>query len=97
MSVKPVHIELTKRQIELLLKYSYPFDHEREQLERMNGIKDEFQELSTDDFYAPRLVGDLAYSAKEIDNEMLLDELDELCEIVDTALLVAERNMKLGT
>lgn len=91
MSVKPVQIELTKRHIELLLKYSYPFDDEREQLERMNGKKDEFQKLSTDDFYAPRLIGDLAYSAKEVSDEMLLDELDELCEIVDTAILVAEK------
>lgn len=91
MSIKPVQIELTKRHIELLLKYSYPFDNESEQLERMNGIKDEFQKLLTDDFYAPRLIGDLAYSAKEIDNQMLLDELDELCEIVETALLVAKK------
>jgi hypothetical protein len=37
-------------------------------------------------FYAPLLIGDIVHYAKEIDDEYLLDELDELAEIISMAI-----------
>ena len=82
-------IELSSRQVDLLLRYGYAFEDEEKQLKECSEKSDEWHVLVSDDFYAPRLIGDLVYSAKKIRNESVLDELDELCDVIDTSMMRA--------
>ena len=41
--------------------------------------------LKVDTFYLSRLIGDLVYSAKEIEDEGLLEELDQICITMEYA------------
>jgi hypothetical protein len=86
MSKGSVRIELTSRQVELLLEYSCPFEKEEGQLNKLQNRKGDFHVLISNDFYAPLLIGDIVHYAKEIDDEYLLDELDELAEIISMAI-----------
>lgn len=86
MSIENIKIELTSRQVEVLLEYSYPFDNEEQQLKELHGKAGDFHILITDDFYGPRLIGDLVYSANSISNGSLLDEFEELCDLIDMAI-----------
>jgi hypothetical protein len=88
MSIETVRIELTQRQVELLLKYTDPFDDEENQLKKFNG-KSGYHILESDDFYAPRLAGDIVYSAKKIDDDFLLEELIELADIIESSISVS--------
>ena len=86
-----VEIELTSRQVEILLVYSHPFDEEEEQLKSFAG-KPGNHRLKSDEFYLPRLIGDLVYSAKTIHDETLLEEFDEICTIIESTI-----SQKAGT
>lgn len=79
-----VEVNLNQREINLLLKYAYPFDNEKEQLIR---YKDKLgvHTLKGDIFYLSRLIGDLVYSANEINDEELLEELDRICVAIEYA------------
>ena len=86
MGIKTVLIELTSRQVDLLLEYSYPFDNEEEQLKNLQKERGEFHTLKSDDFYAPILIGDICHCAKKVDDEYLLEELDEIADIIEMAI-----------
>lgn len=90
MSVKNVEVELTGRQAEILVKYTYPFDEDKEQLESFIG-KPGNHRLKSDDFYLPMITGDLVYSAKKINDGNLLDEFDGICTIIELAVSRADR------
>ena len=79
-----VEVDFNQREINLLLEYAYPFDNEKEQL---IGYKDKpgIHTLKVDAFYLPNLIGDLVYSAKAINDEALLEELDQICIVMECA------------
>ena len=83
--IENVVVELSKRQVFLLLEYSYPFEAERNQLEQFHGNR-EPHKFMCDTFYLPKLVSDLVYSAKQIYDGGILDELDELSSIMELAI-----------
>ena len=89
MSLNKVKIELSSRQVDLLLKYGYAFENEEKQLKKFSEKRSNWHVLVSDDFYAPRLVGDLVYSAKKLTDESILDELDELSDEIDIAIMKA--------
>jgi len=90
MSLPLVEIELTNRQVELLIEYACPFEDEGKQLEEISGKSGDFHVLQTDDFYAPLLIGDLLEAAKGIQSDALFDELEELWDIIDTSIQMAK-------
>lgn len=77
-------VSLTQREVDLLLQYSYPFDDVEEHLRAFHG-KGRTHVLKVDSFYLSRLIGDLVYSAKSIQSQSLLDELDALCDVLENA------------
>jgi hypothetical protein len=77
-------VSLTQRELDLLLQYCYPFDDEEEQLRAFHG-KGGTHVLKVDSFYLSRLIGDLVYSARSIQSQSLLDELDALCDVLENA------------
>ena len=94
MSLNKVKIELSSRQVDLLLRYGYAFEDEEKQLKKFSEKSDEWHVLVSDDFYAPRLIGDLVYSAKKISNESVLDELDEVCDVIEASMMIASGKFK---
>jgi hypothetical protein len=91
MSLDLISVTLTQHEVELLLRYGYPFEHEEKQLRHFEG-KAGLHVLKVDSFYLSHLIGDLIRSAKTIRSNRLLEELDELC----TALENAERGSPQG-
>jgi hypothetical protein len=79
-----IEVKLNQREVNLLLEYAYPFENEEEQLHSFQSIPG-IHILKVDEFYLSRLIGDLVYSAKEIENESLLKELDRLCTAMELA------------
>jgi hypothetical protein len=79
-----VEILLNQREVNLLLKYAFPFDQEREQL---NSHRDApgTHAFKVDTFYLSILISDLVYSAKEIKDEGLLEELNRICIAMENA------------
>jgi hypothetical protein len=77
-------VEISQREVQLLLRYGYPFDDVRAQLESFKTRKGPHS-LQIDSFYLPRLTADLVYSAKKIRSRTTLHEIDELCSVLDHA------------
>ena len=71
-------IELTSRELHLLLEYGYPFE-EQEQVLRASKAVRGYHRVRLDSFWIEMLLGDVIRSAREITNRRLLDELDGLC------------------
>ena len=77
-------IKLTTRDIELLLKYAYPFPEHAELL-RQSQEKGGWHTIHVDTYWMPMWIGDLVYSAKKIRGQSLLDEIDALCTVLESA------------
>ena len=78
MLSKTVDVELTAREAQLLLDYTFVLDTERKQLQRFAN-KPGFHTLKTQDFILTGFIADMAHWSKDIDDSALVDELDELC------------------
>jgi hypothetical protein len=80
-----ISVTLTQREVELLLHYGCPFEHEETQLRSFEG-KTGFHVLKVSSFYLSHLIADLIYSARNIrSDDPLLEELDELCGALESA------------
>lgn len=79
-----VEIMLNQREANLLLEYACPFDKETERLNRYRDTPGTHT-LKVDTFYLSRLLGDLVYTAKEIEDRGLLEELDRICVAMEYA------------
>jgi len=77
-------LELTQRELNLLLKYTYPFPEQAEVL-RTSQAKNGFHRVQIDRYWISMLIGDLVYSAKKIRSQRLLEELDVLCSVLEAA------------
>ena len=91
MGVTNVLIGLTSRQVDLMLEYTCPFEEEEKQLKAMQKDPGHPHVLESCDFNGPMLIGDIVHYAKEIDDEYLLEELDEIAEIIEMAISSASR------
>gem|GEM_PF-852017 len=79
-----IEVELSQREVQLLLKYAYPFDHEQAQLDSVSA-KAGYHLLQFEIGTTLGLIGDLVSSARKIKRSNLLEELDELCSVLELA------------
>jgi len=77
-----INVKLTQRELKLLLEYAFPFEEDKEQLLRYSKIPGRHT-ISIDAFNFPRLIGDLIYSSKKINDAALLEEINALCETME--------------
>jgi len=86
-------VELTQREVDLLLKYGYPFPEAEAALRNSKAVRG-FHRVKIGDFWIEHLIADLARSMKKIRSRGLLEELDELC---DTLAFALDRKTTLWT
>ncbi len=78
-----ISISLNLRERNLLLKYGYPFEQLKLQLDEKRKVKKE-TEISADEFEWNQAVGNIAITMNEdVDNEMLLEELECLASLIE--------------
>ena len=78
-------VELTSREVSLLLKYGYPFRDEEQKL-RASKAFEGIHRVRLGAYWIELMLGDLARSEREIRSGRLLDELDELYSVLESAL-----------
>jgi hypothetical protein len=78
-------LELTSREVQLLLKYGYPFPEQEQALRESKAVKG-VHRVRIDSYWIELMVGDLVRSAKELRSQALLEELDALCDALESAL-----------
>ncbi len=86
----PRTLELTPRELGLLLKYGYPFPNEAQKLRDSKAVKG-YHRVSIDAYWIEMMLADIVRSAKTIRSAALLDELDALCSVLDCALAKRRR------
>src|SRR5882672_7246027 len=74
-------VELTTREVSLLLKYGYPFSAEERKLRSSEAV-DGIHRVRMGSYWIELMLGDLVRSAKEIRSHRLLDEIDELYSVL---------------
>ncbi len=79
-----VEVELTWREVDLLLEYAFVTGEELEQLKRFKG-KSGYHVFKTTDYSITGFIADLVHHAKQTENDQLLAEFDELCVVMETA------------
>ena len=78
-------VELTTREVSLLLKYGYPFSAEERKLRSSEAV-DGIHRVRMGSYWIELMLGDLVRSAKEIRSHRLLDEIDELYLVLEHSL-----------
>lgn len=78
-----VVVELSQREVALLLRYGYPFDEEKTQLQAFGGIGP--HQLTISRFNLSMMIAELVRSAKTIRSDNVLEELDRLCSALESA------------
>jgi hypothetical protein len=73
-------VQLTQREVELLLRYGYPFEAEAARL-RACKLRDE---IRIGAFWLSQWIGD-SYSARNVRGARLREELDALCCVLESA------------
>ena len=79
-----VTVTLSKREVDLLLRYGYPFEEAKEQLEAFKG-RTGTNRLKIDSYYLSMIIADLVRSAKTIRSDATLEEIDALCCTLESA------------
>jgi len=78
-------LELTTRELKLLLKYGYPFDEQEKALRASRPVKG-CHRVRIGAYWIEMMVADLVRSAKELRSPSLLEEIDALCDALENAL-----------
>jgi hypothetical protein len=78
-------VELTARELRLLLKYGSPWPEDEQKLRASQAV-DGYHRLRIDAYWIEMMIADLVRSAKKIHNRALLDELDALGCALESAL-----------
>ena len=78
-------VELTTREVSLLLEYGYPFRDEEQKLRASKAVEGTHR-VRLDTYWIELMLGDLARSERQIRSRRLLDELDELYSVLESAL-----------
>ena len=74
-----LEIELLPEEQKMLLKYGYPFEPEKKQLQQMQGTG-EIGILKIKPYFLSLMIGDLFYSINKKTSGRIQDELAELCD-----------------
>ena len=82
---EPRTLELTPRELGLLLKYGYPFPDEAQKLRDSKAVQG-YHRVPIDAYWIEMMLADVVRSAKTIRSASLLEELDTLCSVLDCAL-----------
>jgi hypothetical protein len=77
-------LQLTTRELKLVLKYGYPFPEEAELL-RKSPARNGMHLVHIDQYWISMWIADIVRSAKEIRSQILLEELDSLCDVLENA------------
>ena len=94
MSKDTINIEITGREAKLILKYGYPFPDQAELIKPYAG-KAGYHTIAIGKYWLEIIIGDLCRSIKEVKSRSLIDELDELCDVLETAISSSQRTMTL--
>lgn len=77
-------VQLTRREIELLLRYGHPFEAEAAKL-RACRPRNGWHEVEIGEYWLAHLIGDLSYSIKNVRSAAIREELDALCCVLENA------------
>lgn len=77
-------VELTPREVKLVIKYGYPFPEEATLL-RMSPARDGVHVVHVDPYWVEMWIADIVRSAKTIQSDALLAELNEVCVVLEAA------------
>lgn len=84
MAEESSEIQLTSRELKLVLKYGYPFPEHEEQL-RNSSIKNGMHVVNIAPYWISMWIADIVRSARKIRSHGLLEELNALCDVLETA------------
>jgi hypothetical protein len=91
-------VELTPRELELLINYGYPFAEQEQALRDSKAVKG-VHRVRLGAYWIELMIGDVVRSAREIPkqrrNSALLEELDAVCSALEYALAHDHRNVRL--
>jgi hypothetical protein len=87
-------VELTPRELGLLLEYGYPFPEQEQRLRDSKAMKG-LHRVRIGSYWIELMLADLVRSGREIRNRALLDELDALCSALEYALANDQREIRL--
>jgi hypothetical protein len=74
-----IEIELVPEEQTLLLKYGYPFEPEKKQLEALIAQR-QIGTIRISPFFLEKLIGDLSYSVNKRTRGRIQQQLNDLCE-----------------
>jgi hypothetical protein len=77
-------VQLTQREVELLLRYAYPFEAEAAKLRACKPRKG-WYEVQIGAYWLSHWIGDLSYSIRNVRGAGLREELDALCCVLENA------------
>ena len=77
---------LTNRQIDLLLKYSAPFIDLSKQLEEASKKDELHHKILIDEYFTNLILADLVHYSKNIDDDDLLEEINDLYHVLESGL-----------
>ena len=77
-------VQLTQREVELLLRYAYPFEAEAATLRDCKPRKG-WCDLQIGAFWLSQWIGDLSHSIRNVRSAGLREELDALCCVLENA------------
>jgi hypothetical protein len=80
-----LEIELLPKERKLLLKYGYPYDDARQQLEKMVASKQVIETMVISRYYLNQMIGDLCYSINKRTKGNVQADLLDLCERLESA------------
>ena len=92
VSSEQVEIEITNREAKLILKYGYPFADEEKIFERAAKQRGTSC-IAIRPYWLELIMADLSRSIKEVRSRPLQEELDELCDVLQSALRVNAARM----
>lgn len=78
-------VELTPREVRLLLKYGYPWLEDEKKLRNSRAVAG-VHRVRIDAYWIEMMIADVIRSAREIRSGALLEELDRLCYALEYAL-----------
>ena len=77
-------LELTPREVKLVIKYGYPFPDEATLL-RESPTRNGVHVVCVDPYWVEMWIADIVRSAKTIESDALLAELDDVCSVLEAA------------
>jgi hypothetical protein len=78
-------LELSSREVQLLLKYGYPFPDAEQPLRESRAVKG-VHHVRIDAYWLEMMLGDLCRSVRQLSSHALVEELDALCDTLELAL-----------